>query len=116
LAPLGFPEAKILFGPAFRIVPQKNAEGARIGPVVMMINTLGPGGPGMWSKQAAYSLNEEDISFHLLGFFNWRLFYWRDYSLYRVRIDRWKDHEESVGHDALIEVLSVDVLCDPSLL
>jgi hypothetical protein len=39
-----------LFGPAFRVVPQKNADGARITTLKMMIDLRGPGG---WVEEIA---------------------------------------------------------------
>jgi hypothetical protein len=64
-----------LFGAAFRVVPKMNAQGARTGTLEMMI--LLEEKP-VWSREVARDLNEEDISFCLLGFFNWRQLYWRD--------------------------------------
>jgi hypothetical protein len=96
-------------------VPRKNGgDGPRIGPLTMLIKP--PSSKGVWQQFNSNHVDEEDISFHVIDFFNWRLNFWRDYSLYRVRIDRWKGHEDKVGFEALIEVIMVDVLCDTSLL
>ena len=102
--------AQRLFGPGFYVVPPKRPDGARNWAMVLRID-VGQPGSSVWQEEV-HEIDASDLTFELQDFFDWQLFYWRDYRYFEVKIQRWDRNPARLGFSALLDVLSVDVLFD----
>ena len=93
-----------IFGDRFRVVAQQDS--GVLGPIL----PLGAGVDGRQMSAVHGPFAPGELSLALLDFFDWDQTGRRDFRYYRVRVDRCDQQPHLVRHEAIVDVLTSDVL------
>lgn len=100
---------KELFGSAYLVVPPAKVRGYGSIPLMQVERK---DRPGIWEVVQG-PFTGDGLKLVLLDFFDWAVEDWRDFRYFLVRIELFEQHAELVGCNALVDVLTADVLWDP---
>lgn len=95
-----------VFGAAYKIVPK--ATWKSFPPIRVDVGFKDR--PGQCWEQLHGEFTTKEMALTLLDLFDWNELDWRNFSLYRVRIDKLEGHPDKVGREGLVDVLLADVL------
>jgi len=106
---MDFPDEDLFHKPisTFHVIP--NSTGAPI----MIAAPHAPGANTYWGGPVT-RIPQEGVDLHFIEFFDWSQMAVRDFQYYKVRIERFDEHPDLVGRDALIENQYVKILFSES--
>ncbi len=99
-----------MFGPGFYLLPRRygNSDGCTSRLRILIR------GAQAW-KEEVCEVSETDIMFQLTDFFDWHLFFWRDFRFFKAKVLRWDSNQEAVGSEILLNALEMSVFFDSGL-
>lgn len=99
-----------VFGTSYRVVPSLTT-----GLIpTMFVNMQSADAPNRSWEYLTGPFSKDQVTLTLIDLFDWNVRGYRDFRYYRVKICDFKDRQEMVGQEGLVEVLDVDVLWNVS--
>jgi hypothetical protein len=108
LEPLAEPSDE-LFGPAYRLVPLYSREFSGL-----QVKPKQEGGTQPQFELLKLSFSKDELRLSVIDFFDWGEHDWRDFRYYRARIHAFDNRPDLVGGEALVDVLTADVIWNPA--